>query len=161
MNRTYLDTSLLLRAILDKSELKALAGHTLERMRSSGYEVIIPHIVIGESFSQIIIKSQPSDIQRHIKELLEWIQKLIPTSHTCMPPVSKEVCTLALELLSEETWIDPCDIIIISHALLDPNSRYLLTTDENIHRSLVILNKMNELKSSGRRTYDLEITDSI
>lgn len=161
MNRTYLDTSLLLQAILDKSEPRKLAKHTLERIRGSDYEVIIPHIVIGESFSQIIVKSQPSDIQRRIKELLEWIQKLIPTPRTCMPPVSKEVCTLASELSSEETWIDPCDIIIISHALLDPNSRYLLTTDKAIHGSLVILKKMNELKSSGIRNYDLEITDSV
>ncbi len=153
MNRTYLDTSILLQAIIAKSQARSDATSILNRIRALGYQVIIPHVVVGESLSQIIAKSD--NIPLSTKELLEWIQNLVPAPRECMPPASRKICELAVELLKGDDRIDSCDAIIVSHALLDPDSQYLLTTDTEIRDSSYIQNKIEELRSN------LKIVDSL
>ncbi len=159
-NRIYLDTSLLLKAILEKSLPAQDARSTLRRVESHGYEVIIPQIVVGEAFSKVISRSERDEVSNNVQKLVDSIQNLTDPT-TRIPPINEEIYELAVELKSVENQIDLCDALIISHVLCDGKAHCLLTTEPTVLDSFGIDSFSSKLVSSGRRTTKLEITDSI
>lgn len=158
-SRVFLDTSLILEAIIGKASSSQDARSVLDRLRTHNYHVIVPQTVVAEGLSKLITGPQ-NEIQTNIWKFSEWIQTLTDPQ-TCLPPANKEIYGLALELMTVDNNIDLCDALIIAHALHDQQSQYLLTTESKVIESVGIDDLSSTLVSQGRRTKKLEITDFI
>lgn len=144
VERIYLDTNILVDAVLARDSIKSDARRLLHRIGQTSNEVYIPQIIIGESFATVIRKSNDGNIFTNIKNLSESIQKLIPDVGHCTPVIEKDVLEMVIELKKSDNRIDYCDSILVSHAILDKEARYILTTDNAIHRSDIVQTKISE-----------------
>jgi predicted nucleic acid-binding protein len=160
-NNTYIDSSVLVEAIIDKSRARDAATRTLNRISSSGQTIMIPQLVIGETFFQIYDNSYSDSNQLAIRigRFTDLLYKLIPNTKNRTPAFKDGVLELAVEIKNEEKdWdLDYCDCIIVSHALLDKESLYLYTTDEGIHESNIIRKKISKCKDESG--HNLKIRD--
>jgi predicted nucleic acid-binding protein len=148
-NNTYLDSSILVGAIIDKEEARSEAIHALKRIANSGQTIIIPQLVIGETFFQIYDNSDPKQLEFNIHKFTEWLQCLIPYTKGHVPAFDDKILNSALEIRDNDSNLDYYDCIIVSHALLDKESLYLYTTDKGIHNSKIIAKKIKECKEEN------------
>jgi hypothetical protein len=89
-------------------------------------------------------KSNDSERKLNICKLLESLEKIVCNIGDCTPPIEKEVLKMALDIKNKDSFIDYCDAVLVSHAILDRDAHYLLTFDNAIHRSNIIQEKINE-----------------
>jgi predicted nucleic acid-binding protein len=159
MVRTYLDSTILINAIIGKQGEKTFFQKTLNNLIRLNHEIYIPQIVLGESFVKIVEKSENSEKKRiNVNCLLEWIQKLNSDILYGIPSIRENIIETALKIKKGDNRIDYNDAVIVSHAILDKEARYLVTTDKAIHKSQAIQNKIVERDDD---CCDFSIKDSI
>ena len=78
-----------------------------------------------------------------------------------MPPPNKNVLARVEHLRQQDTWLEPMDLLIVSHALADPDSNYLFTTDKELLKSSTIKDFGENLRGGGKRNSELKIIDSL
>ena len=151
MTNTYIDTSVLVESILGKNKAKSEDMRTLSRIQSTGQKVMMPQLVIGETYFQIYDDeiSTSNEVHLNVKKFTELIQSLVPITHGCTPAFSKEILELSLEIREKDSNLDYCDSLIVSHVLLDLDSRYLYTMDTSIQESTFIQQKLTQRKNDG------------
>ena len=161
VSRTYLDTYYLLEVVLDGKD-KSIIERMLSRINNNSYEVFIPQIVLGEAVSQIFRKCGD---KRHPDLLLGKIAMFVRKHDICvgnMPPLLKESFRIMSELTEKDNMLDGTDIAIVSHALADPDSKFLLTPDSMLLNNRTIRDfEENLRRDDERRNTKLIITDQI
>jgi predicted nucleic acid-binding protein len=154
-----LDSNILISSIIGKDSQRTIFKSLLHRIMSRTNIVCIPQTVIGESFAVIVHKSSSNQERaKNIGELLEWVQKLTPDIGRCTPTIEKSIIQMALEIKESDMLIDYCDAILVSHAILDENARYIITADRAMQHSEIIQSKIDDRKDGWAR---LSLADSI
>ncbi|MEM4400119.1 MAG: PIN domain-containing protein [Candidatus Nitrosocaldus sp.] len=157
--KVYIDTSILISPFVDRQKRASEVRSKLIRI-SNNYTIVIPQIVIGESISVIIKKSgsKNSDIlQEFINSILNYI-----TDDGKLPALNKEILKQAIKLKGlQEGYheLDVCDCLIIAHAIVDKEAKYLLTYGSILENDVI----MDYVKQT-RQEYGyppLIITDSL
>jgi len=159
--RVYVDTWLLRAFVSNNKHDASDARRELSKLRSSSFEAVIPQIVIGEAVSTILRDfSQPNDIHNKLSKLYDELQPIL-NFRQCMPPISMLIVNQANELKQKDGNLKDTDAIIASHALLDPQSQRLLTSDTDLLNSRVVIQVEEELRGSGIRRQKLKVVDGL
>lgn len=155
----YLDSNILISGIIGKDSQKMIFKSLLHRIMSRTNLVCIPQTVIGECFAVIVHKSYSNQERaKNIGELLEWVEKLTPDIGRCTPTIGKGIIKMALEIKEKDILIDYCDAILVSHAIIDENARYVITADRAMQHSEAIQSKIGDREEGWAK---LSLVDSI
>ncbi|MFZ0513804.1 MAG: type II toxin-antitoxin system VapC family toxin [Candidatus Nitrosopolaris sp.] len=158
MSRIYLDSNIIIESIIDGPTAKSDAKRDLYRVCHSYTEIIIPQIILGESFLKILQRSETHEIPDNMTNFWKCIRETIQdmTKHT--PPLSREILDVALRIRDNDYVLDYNDAVLVAHAITDKESTALFTSDKGIHNSLPIRNLINERKVDGN---PLKILESV
>lgn len=160
--RSYLDT-FYLRGIVSKDRgERALSNRLLSRISQKSFEVIIPQVVMGEFFAIILRDSKREEINEQLMKMINKLHDINLDINSCIPPPNEEVFNCIQELRNQKVSLDPTDLVIVAHALADPDSKFLFTTDKKMIESdiiTVIEKKMRQF--DNKRNIELEIKDSL
>lgn len=154
-----MDSNILISVIIGKDSQRTIFKSLLHRIMSRTNIVCIPQTVIGESFTVIVHKSSSNQERaKNIGELLEWAKKLTSDIGRCTPSIKKSIIQRVLEIKERDTLIDYCDAIFVSHAILDENARYVITTARAMQHSEVIQSKIDDREDGWAK---LSLADSV
>ena len=160
--RVYLDTWLLRALVSDQGHERGDAKHELSKLVSNSFEVVVPQIALGEAFATIMRDYSDNLAEAHNKLIkLHDDLKLVIDSRTCLPSPTILSLQYAQEMKNEDSNLRETDLLIVSQALVDPESQRLLTADRDLLDSMVITNKEQELRDSGNRNQVLKIVDGL
>ena len=103
-----------------------------------GIKFVLPQVAAGEVINYITneAKVDKTEQEELMKELVYQIQKL----KIDLKPAKKEDIKVAKWLFEKEEFTSTTDAVILSQALCDPDSKYLLTTDKVLTGSTLIGN---------------------
>ena len=78
-----------------------------------------------------------------------------------MKPTEKDAFGIINTLNKRDESMDPTDIMIVSHVLSDPDSKFFFTTDNSILENTAIADLEKELNDEGKRRTTLKILDGF
>lgn len=78
-----------------------------------------------------------------------------------MKPTEKDAFDIMVDLSNRDELLDATDIMIVSHVLSDPDSRFFFTMDSNILGNADIIDLEKDLNTSGKRRVTLRIYDEF
>ncbi|MEM2857204.1 MAG: PIN domain-containing protein [Candidatus Nitrosocaldaceae archaeon] len=157
--KVYIDTSILISPIVDKSSKAKEVGSRLGHI-SNRYTIVIPQIVIGESISIIIKKTGNRNLDP-FQSFISNIFNYVVDYENQLPALNEEILNHALELIKlQADYLDMCDCLIIAHAIVDKEARYLLTSDKHILENGYIIQYVKQYRESSNAQC-LTITDSL
>ncbi|MGI0027085.1 MAG: PIN domain-containing protein [Nitrosopumilaceae archaeon] len=160
VTRVYLDTWYLTSLVATKSSERADAKSLLSKMKY-GYEIVVPQVALGEVFAVIVKKyTDPNEINNKLSKLCDDLFSVV-NPKTCLSPISNEVLNCAVELQKKDDQIKNTDLMIIAHALTDPRSSRLLTSDRKMLDSSAIPEMELRLRTEGKREIELRVTDGL
>ncbi|MEN4018199.1 MAG: hypothetical protein PQ975_11155 [Methanobacterium sp.] len=125
----------------------------------------IPFTVIGETINNIKTKNLSSNEEQNI---MDKILKLSRNNSVDFIPASPFCLKIASYIKSQDPRLEDTDVLIVSHAIADPNSSLLLFIEDAIINSGVIdelrVDRANKIKeicdhNSNLRYRDLNIRD--
>lgn len=156
----YLDSSYLIGIVSDKPSEQSKVKDLLSKI-SKRCEIVVPQVVIGEVVSVITknIDNTSKAYEKMQKFLNELYMILKPTS--CLPPLEKEALCYAHVLSNRDSNLDITDLLIISQALQDRDSKYLFTSDSKLLRSKTIKEFECEIRKEGKRNKILKIKEYV
>ena len=116
----------------------AFRGFLNKKGTKKSIKFVLPQVAAGEVINYITneAKVDKTEQEELIKELVYQIQKL----KIDLKPAKKEDIRVAKWLLEKEEFTSTTDAVILSQALCDPDSKYLLTTDKVLTGSTLIGN---------------------
>ena len=131
----YIDAYFLLAYQEDSEEghyARDVIGSCENQKRLHGRVLKVPIITAGEAICECAYQDYDgTDLAALIEE------KEIDT-----PAPSIAICQLAIEIINR--GIQPCDALLVSHAILDPDAVLLLTTDGDLQESRFIQNQIRD-----------------
>ena len=80
-------------------------------------------------------------------------------SRCLVPPINASVFSIMNKLRQVDEMLDPTDIMIVSHALADRDSKFFLTTDSKLLGNYKIAELERGLHEDGERETKLKIQD--
>lgn len=158
ISKTYLDSSYLL-AIIQEEGMGREVEHMLYNLRENSFDVFIPHAVLGEVCG-VIFRNFESDQDRLAK--MEKLVNVISSNKIKwenMKPLGMEAFSLMVTLRDKDPLLDATDVMILSHVLSDPDSKFFFTTDSKLLGSTVAADLEKELYCNGKRNESLKIRD--
>jgi predicted nucleic acid-binding protein len=153
----YIDSPYFLDFLSDNYTERVYARKVKERLMH--FKVIIPQIVLGEVMS-IIVRDYGDDLislKKKIDALANELTTLIDPKQ-CLPVLEKKHLS-HMEYLMTTCNISPTDACVMSIAIDDPNSGFLITSDAEISDSTCIYEYQNLLVTNGKRSELVKITD--
>ena len=78
-----------------------------------------------------------------------------------MKPTEKNAFEIMMALSSKNKLLDATDIMIVSHVLSDPNSKFFITADSNMIRNAAIMDLDKDLNVNGKRHTTLKTFDRL
>jgi predicted nucleic acid-binding protein len=158
--RVYFDTWYLAGLVASKSTERSDMKHMLSQMKH-GFEVVIPHVALGEVFAIILKKNKKrADAEKRLIELCDDLNSVMNVE-SCMPPPSIEVFEYVEKIRNVDSEIKDMDLLITAHAMADPYSTRLLTGDKILLNSNALRTMESELRENNTRKVELRITDGI
>ncbi|RLI77649.1 hypothetical protein DRP04_11100 [Archaeoglobales archaeon] len=142
----YIDANILIGYFEKKNrDIKKIAREAIsktQKMVRGNSEIIvkIPTIVLAE-FMQWYIEDCSDE------EVLSQFEALVEKLDADFPAPKKEHYELAIKLMNEDDRVNSHDALIVSHALLDPTTTWLLTTDTVLHNNKVIEKEKKRLEN--------------
>lgn len=152
--RAYLDTNVLIGSIIGNHEEKCMYSSLIEDLsKNHSLDVYIPQIVLGESLSIIIKKSEDDKINKNIQNFSEKLHKLTDMRKECFPIIKPDIMEKAREIYKDDpnSEMDQNDFLILAHAICDNMACYLYTSDGQIHKSEKARCLINERDSTWKK----------
>lgn len=78
-----------------------------------------------------------------------------------MKPTEKDAFDIMVDLSNRDESLDATDIMIVSHVLSDPDSRFFFTMDSNILENADIIDLENDLNTNGERRVALKTSNGF
>ena len=158
ISRVYLDSYYLLEMITrtPDSDVKKL----LYTIKSNSFEIFVPQIVLGEVVAKIFTKPA-QDREDALSKLHKVLQDHGIDPASCMPPPQGAVLEIARCLRNVDSYLYMTDVLIISHALADPNSKFFFTPDSKLTQNHKILECEKRLRDDNKRETELRISDGL
>ncbi len=165
MRYVYVDTQyihafIFFNSIARPNEEKRFAKEQFNSIlhRQDNFSLKIPMVAMGEIFNNIHRKDlTDQDNDDIIRQLLH----MMSVDKVDIVPPKLECFEVTTDLLSRDNRLDNTDTLIVSQALCDPLSTYLLMKDQKVIRSAAIQDVNNELVENGTRLKPLNITPEI
>ena len=157
VSRVYLDTYYLLEIVF-KGKYKGHAERLLSQTNNNSFEVFIPQIVVGEAVSQMYEKCGYRTRPDHFLERFASMMQKYNLGHTNMPPPPNKSFQIMAELLNVDNRLVGVDVVILAHALADPDSKFLFTKDRVLVKNQNICDYELLLRHNGKRNTRLNIT---
>ena len=79
----------------------------------------------------------------------------------CLVPATKNTFAIMEAMRKKDERLDGTDIMILAHALSDPDAKFFLTPDRKMANSRAIKEYEKELRLDKRRNEERKITDRI
>jgi len=137
----YLDSDHVIAYIHDVPRNKDLGSAFRDfisrRGTKKGINFVLPQVAVGEVINYIVNENKVDKTKR--KDLMVALVELIQDLNIDLKPATRESLEIARWLLGKENFTDTTDAIILSQALCDPNSKYLLTSDSVLTGSELIM----------------------
>ena len=142
----YIDACILIGCIEGKyrrkNDIHRISQDAIRKIESmarhnSEIKVKIPTIVLSE-FMLWCIKNDEDD------RVLSDLKTLVKNLKADFPSPKKEHYELAKRFIETDSRFESHDALIISHALLDPTTTWLLTTDTVLHNNKIIEKEKTE-----------------
>jgi predicted nucleic acid-binding protein len=138
----YIDSNMLIFYYDKKGDMGRVSRQTIKKvidnLDNSEIHVRIPQVILGEVLLYFCIRRKPSCEPSEITGLLKKLEADYPSS-------SLSIMRCAQELLTIDHSIKPNDALLVSHALLDRSTRWLLTADQILITNLEIKKKMDSM----------------
>lgn len=157
VSSAYLDSSYLL-ALINKEDWTREVEHILYKLRDNTFDVFVPFIVLGEVCG-VVFRNSESD-----QDLWDKMIKLVDImtdngiGWKNMKPTESDAFDIMVTL-SKDELLDPTDVMILSHVLSDPDSKFFFTADSKILRNAAITDLEKDLRDEGRRRTALKILE--
>ena len=130
-------------------------------LRSNSFEVFVPHVVLGEVCG-VIFRDFESDQDKRDKMVkLVAMMDSYKILWENIKPTEKDAFDIMVYLSNRDESLDATDIMIVSHVLSDPDSRFFFTMDSNILENVDIIDLEKDLNTSGKRRVTLKIRDEF
>lgn len=158
ISKAYLDSAYLL-ALIKEEDGASDVENMLYRLRSNAFDVFVPHIVLGEVCG-VIFRDYESDRDRRDKtaRLVDMMDSN-GIQQENMKPVEKDAFGIMVALSRKDESLDATDVMILSHVLSDPDSKFLFTTDSSMLENVAIADMEKDLRDEGKRRTTLKISD--
>lgn len=160
VSRVYLDSYYLLEMIY-KGDSYRDVKKLLYKIKEPAFEVFVPQIVLGEVVAKVF--RQPArEWASTLSQLSKTLQDHGIDPDACLTPPQKDMAFEIMHYLSvADPRLDTTDIIILSHALADPCSKFFFTPDSKLVQNLKISEYEKKLRKEGKRATDLKISDAL
>ncbi|MGL6299005.1 MAG: hypothetical protein ACRC1M_07560 [Methanobacteriaceae archaeon] len=147
---------------IEKSKMDILSKLIYDLSKNSEMKIFIPFIVFGETYNKFnkfskLNKNIISDYEVN-SHLSEKLGNLFENKQIDFVPPLGSCFSIAKKFFQE--GINPTDALIVSQALVDKYSTYILTTDNKISRSIVsgtIKETNQKLEESRQREKSLKV----
>ena len=160
VSRAYLD-SLYLLALIQEEDWAREVEHMLHNLRSNAFDVFVPFVVLGEVCG-VVFRDFKSDQDRRDKTAkmadiitsngIQWEN---------IKPTETDAFDIMVALRDKDNSLGATDIIILSHVLSDPDSKFLFTTDSDILENAAITELEKDLRDEEKRNTPLKIRDGF
>lgn len=133
----------------------------LHNLRSNAFDVFVPFVVLGEVCG-VVFRDFKSDQDRRDKtaKMVDII-----TSNGIqwenIKPTETDAFDIMVALRDKDNSLGATDIIILSHVLSDPDSKFLFTTDSDILENAAITELEKDLRDEEKRNTPLKIRDGF
>lgn len=130
----------------------------LYKLRASTF-VFVPYVVLRE-ICGVIFRDFVSGQDKRDKMV-----KLVDTmdsngiSWKNMKPIERDTFEIMIALSGRDKLLDATDIMIVSHILSDPNSKFFFTVDSNMLDNTAIVYLEKDLNTNGKWHTILKIFD--
>lgn len=160
VSKAYLDSSYLL-ALVKEEDWASEVSNMLYKLKNNSFDVFVPHVVLGEVCG-IIFRDFKSDQDRRDKTV-RLVNMMIDNGIKWknMKPTTKDAFDIIITLNKNDASLDPTDIMIVSHVLADPDSKFFFTVDSDILENVAITSLEKELNYKGKRHTTLKISDGF
>ncbi len=111
--------------------------------------------------AKILQKYDGTKLYTFLEKLVKMIQKYGIDANTCLTPPGNNAFTIMTELQRRGTYLDMTDIMILSHVLADPCSKFFLTPDGKLLDNPKIIDYEKELREAGSRKEKLKISEHV
>lgn len=131
----------------------------LYQLRSNAFDVFIPHAVLGEICGVIFRDFVSGQDKRNKIGGHNGLQRNFVEKHET--DRKKNAFGIMMALSSKDKLLDATDIMIVSHVLSDPNSKFFITADSNMIRNAAIMDLDKDLNVNGKRHTTLKTFDRL
>lgn len=156
ISSVYLDSWYLIELTLNGESAKDVRRMFYKLMKGT-YKVLVSQIVLGETLAVIV--------REHEQERQEIVEKLFcaldsyKIGKECIIPLKTEAFDIMVSLHQKDRRLAATDIMMVAHALSDPQSKFLFTPDSKLVGNPNIIELENELRNNDKRNEQLYIKD--
>lgn len=159
VSRVYLDSYYLLEMVerMPERDVKKL----MYTIKSNSFEIFVPQIVLGEVVAKLFTKHPQTraDLLSRLPEIL--LQHNIDLDVCLTPPLTGAAFEIMRSLHSADPRLGKTDIMILSHALVDPDSKFFFTPDSDLIGSSKVAEYERGMRSEGKRNVRLTISEGL
>ena len=159
ISRAYLDSYYLLEMVY-RTDSHSDVQKLLYQLKQNTFEVFVSQTVLGEVITKIFQRSASThtDVLSKLPNVLQD-HNINPTN--CLTPLPSEALDIMSYIRKHDLYLDMTDIMIVSHALADPKSKFFFTNDTKLIGNSVINKYDVALNNDGKREMNLEIRDGF
>ena len=137
----------------------AVLQKLLYTIKSASFEIIVSQIVLGEVAAKILKKPA-----QERKDALFKLPRILLdhniNSSSCLSPPRGEALEIMRHLRDTDPYLDMTDIMIVSHVLSDPASRFF-TPDSRLTQNRKLREYEKRLREDKKREAKLKISDGL
>jgi predicted nucleic acid-binding protein len=160
--KVFLDSSIIRDLVSPVRRVRTAANDQIGRLNRDSHDVFVPQIVLGEALSTLMRDYQNNPSEGH-NTLIKLYDKLseIMDMNTNFPSLNQNLTNCAQKIKFRDSYIKDTDALVVAHAMVEPDSNRLITSDANLIDSTAITCIEQEMRNDGARTAELRIVDSL
>ena len=160
VSKAYLDTYYLLEVVME-GKAKADVKRLLSRISNPSFKIFIPQIVLGEALAKLFSKYDMQDLPSRLEKIARIILESNMDVEACLVPPKGDIFTIMKTIKERDQRLDNTDVLILSHALADADSKFFFTRDKEMLDNKVISEYEKELRDESLRNTKLKILDRL
>ena len=130
------------------------------RLKQPAFEVLVSQTVLGEVVAKILPKpaQERADALSRLPKILQD-HGIDPSA--CLTPPPSAAFKIMKRLHDNDPYLEATDIMIMSHVLADPNSKFFFTNDAKLLKSRQIKECERQLRDDGKRAVELVVSGGL
>lgn len=160
--KVFIDSSLIRDLVSPTKPVRTAANDQISKLSRNNHVVFIPQIVLGETLSTLMrdYRNDPREGHNMLKKLYNKLLEIMDMNSS-FPSLSQDITNCANKIQFRDSYVRGTDALVVAHALVEPDSNRLITSDANLIESSVITCIEKEMRDCGLRTTELRIVDSL
>lgn len=159
ISRVYLDSYYVLEMV-NKNKSHRDVQKLMYRLKQPAFEVLVSQTVLGEVVAKILPKpaQERADALSRLPKILQD-HGIDPSA--CLTPPPSAAFKIMKRLHDNDPYLEATDIMIMSHVLADPNSKFFFTNDAKLLKSRQIKECERQLRDDGKRAVELVVSGGL